>query len=143
MTVRSAALLLHRSTPAGVEVWLGHMGGPFWARKDEGAWSLPKGIVEPGDPDELAAARREFAEEMGVPAPETAYAPLGDFRASGKVIVVFAGASPDFDLAEVRSNTFSLEWPPRSGRTQEFPLSLIHISEPTRLNGESRMTSSG
>lgn len=121
MTVRSAALLLHRPSSAGPEIWLGHMGGPFWARKDDGAWSLPKGIVEPGDPDELAAARREFAEEMGVDAPDTTYQPLGDFRTSGKVIVVFAGAAPDFDLTEVLSNTFELEWPPHSGRTQAFP----------------------
>ncbi|MFF2051802.1 NUDIX domain-containing protein [Leifsonia sp. NPDC058194] len=121
MTVRSAALLLHRSSPAGPEVWLGHMGGPFWARKDDGAWSLPKGLVEEGDQDELAAARREFAEEMGVPSPDAAYVPLGDFRTSGKVIVVFAGAAPGFDLADVRSNTFDLEWPPHSGRTQSFP----------------------
>jgi len=121
MTVRSAALLLHRPSSAGSEIWLGHMGGPFWARKDDGAWSLPKGIVEAGDTDELAAARREFAEEMGVEAPDAAYLPLGDFRTSGKVIVVFAGAAPDFELTEVRSNTFELEWPPRSGRTQAFP----------------------
>lgn len=121
MTVRSAALLLHRSTPDGPQLWLGHMGGPFWARKDEGAWSLPKGLVEAGDGDELAAARREFAEEMGVAAPEVDYVALGEFRTSGKVIVVFAGAAPDFELAEPQSNTFELEWPPRSGRRQSFP----------------------
>jgi len=97
------------------------MGGPFWARKDEGAWSLPKGLIEPGDADELAAAKREFAEEMGVPAPELAYVALGEFRASGKTFVVFAGEAPGFAPAEVRSNTFAIEWPPRSGRTQEFP----------------------
>lgn len=120
MPVRSAALLLYRRR-SEVEVWIAHMGGPFWARKDDGAWSLPKGIVEAGDTDELAAARREFAEEMGVEAPDADYLPLGDFRTSGKVIVVFAGAAPDFELTEVRSNTFELEWPPRSGRTQAFP----------------------
>lgn len=121
MTSRSAALLLHRRTTAGTEVWLGHMGGPFWARKDEGAWSLPKGLVEPGDVDELTAAKREFAEEIGVLAPEVAYTALGEFRASGKTFVVFAGEAPAFAPAEVRSNTFELEWPPRSGRMQEFP----------------------
>lgn len=122
MPVRSAALLLHRTGPAGVEVWLAHMGGPFWARKDEGAWSLPKGLVEADDlADELAAARREFAEEMGAPAPQVAYSALGDFRTSGKTIVVFAAEAPEFALDEVRSNTFELEWPPRSGRRQEFP----------------------
>ncbi|UAJ77771.1 NUDIX domain-containing protein [Leifsonia sp. ZF2019] len=121
MTVRSAAVLLHRPGAQDTEVWIAHMGGPFWARKNEGAWSLPKGIVEDADRDELAAALREFAEEMGVPAPDAAYVALGEFRASGKVFVVWAAETPDFELAEVRSNTFELEWPPRSGRTQAFP----------------------
>ena len=120
MPVRSAAILLHRDTGAGREVWLAHMGGPFWARKDDGAWSLPKGLVEPGETGELNAALREFAEEMGSPAPEAAYERLGEFRASGKTIVVFA-AETDFDPAGIASNTFALEWPPRSGRMQEFP----------------------
>ena len=120
MTVRSAAVLLYRRRDE-VEVWIAHMGGPFWARKDEGAWSLPKGIVESDDlGDELAAARREFAEEIGTPAPDADYVPLDEFRGSGKTIVVFAGKS-DFAPAEVRSNTFELEWPPRSGRRQQFP----------------------
>jgi len=120
MTVRSAAVLLYRRRD-GVEVWIAHMGGPFWARKDEGAWSLPKGIVESDDlGDELAAARREFAEEIGTPAPDADYVPLGEFRGSGKTIVVFAAES-DFDPGEIVSNTFELEWPPRSGRRQEFP----------------------
>jgi predicted NUDIX family NTP pyrophosphohydrolase len=120
MTVRSAALLLYRRREQ-VEVWIAHMGGPFWARKDDGAWSIPKGIVEADDlGDELVAARREFAEEIGTPSPEVRYVPLGEFRTSGKTIVVFAGES-DFDPGAVRSNTFELEWPPRSGRTQEFP----------------------
>ncbi|MGO4535342.1 NUDIX domain-containing protein [Leifsonia sp. 2MCAF36] len=120
MTVRSAALLLYRRR-SGVEVWIAHMGGPFWARKDEAAWSVPKGIVEEGDlADELAAARREFAEEIGTPAPDVDYLPLGEFRGSGKTIVVFA-AETEFEPEAVRSNTFELEWPPRSGRVQEFP----------------------
>lgn len=120
MPVRSAALLLYRRR-AAVEVWIAHMGGPFWARKDEGAWSLPKGIVESDDlGDELAAARREFAEEMGSPAPDADYVPLGEFRGSGKTIVVFAAES-EFEPDEIDSNTFELEWPPRSGRMQEFP----------------------
>ena len=120
MTVRSAAVLLYRRRD-GVEVWIAHMGGPFWARKDEGAWSLPKGIVESDDlGDELAAARREFAEEIGTPAPDADYVPLGEFRGSGKTIVVFAAES-EFDPRAIVSNTFELEWPPRSGRRQEFP----------------------
>ncbi|SDH33088.1 Predicted NTP pyrophosphohydrolase, NUDIX family [Leifsonia sp. 98AMF] len=120
MPARSAALLLYRRR-AAVEVWIAHMGGPFWARKDEGAWSLPKGIVESDDlGDELAAARREFAEEMGSPAPDADYVPLGEFRGSGKTIVVFAAES-EFEPDAIDSNTFELEWPPRSGRMQEFP----------------------
>jgi len=120
MTVRSAALLLYRRR-AQVEVWIAHMGGPFWARKDEGAWSFPKGIVESDDlGDELSAARREFAEEIGTPAPDADYVPLGEFRGSGKTIVVFA-AEAEFEPAAIISNTFELEWPPRSGRRQEFP----------------------
>jgi len=120
MPVRSAALLLYRRR-AAVEVWIAHMGGPFWARKDEGAWSLPKGIVESDDlGDELSAARREFAEEMGSPAPDADYIPLGEFRGSGKTIVVFAAES-EFEPDAIDSNTFELEWPPRSGRMQEFP----------------------
>ncbi|MEV8215445.1 NUDIX domain-containing protein [Leifsonia sp. NPDC077715] len=120
MTVRSAAILLHRRR-TDVEVYIAHMGGPFWARKDDGAWSFPKGIVEEGDlGDELSAARREFAEEIGTPPPDADYIPLGEFRGSGKTIVVFAAES-EFEPGEVRSNTFELEWPPRSGRRQEFP----------------------
>lgn len=120
MTVRSAALLLHRAGATGVEVWIAHMGGPFWARKDDGAWTLPKGLVEPEDPDELAAARREFAEELGSPPPPADYALLGEFRTSGKTIVVFAGEA-DFSPETIRSNTFEREWPPGSGRVQAFP----------------------
>jgi predicted NUDIX family NTP pyrophosphohydrolase len=96
------------------------MGGPFWRGKDAAAWSIPKGtFTEEEEP--LAAARREFAEEIGRPAPEVDYRELGAFRySSGKLVWVFAGES-DFDPSEVRSNTFEIEWPPRSGRRQEFP----------------------
>jgi predicted NUDIX family NTP pyrophosphohydrolase len=119
--VRSAGLLLYRRSP-GLEVWIAHMGGPYWARKDEAAWSIPKGIVDESDlGDELATARREFAEEIGTPPPDADYRPLGEFRqSSGKTIVVFA-AEADFATEAVVSNTFPLEWPPRSGRVQEFP----------------------
>ena len=120
MAVRSAAILLHRRGTAGREVWIAHMGGPFWARKDEGAWTLPKGLVEEDDVDDLAAARREFAEEMGTPSPDAVYVLLGEFRASGKTFVVFA-AEADFALAELVSNEFELEWPPRSGVVRTYP----------------------
>jgi len=115
----SAGILLHRLGPGGREVLLGHMGGPFWARKDDGAWSIPKGEHGPDD-DPLAAARREFAEELGSPVPSDDLVPLGQLRASGKVLTVWAGEG-DLDAAACTSNTFELEWPPRSGRIQEFP----------------------
>jgi predicted NUDIX family NTP pyrophosphohydrolase len=96
------------------------MGGPFWARKDAAGWSIPKGEFGP-DEDALAAARREFAEEIGVPAPDLEYVQLGEFRqSSGKIVVAFAAES-DFEVDEVHSNTFPVEWPPRSGKIQEFP----------------------
>ncbi|MBT2499108.1 NUDIX domain-containing protein [Agromyces sp. ISL-38] len=120
MPVTSAGLLLYRAGEE-LEVFIAHMGGPFWARKREGAWSIPKGEHDAGE-DPLAAARREFAEEIGAPAPEIDYADLGSFRySSGKLIRVFAGAAADFTVDEVRSNTFEVEWPPRSGRRQSFP----------------------
>lgn len=121
MTVRSAGILLWRDRGPEREVWIAHMGGPFWARKDEGAWSIPKGELDPGD-DPLTAARREFAEEMGMPAPALDYVELGDYRyASGKTLTVFAAHDDSFDAAEIHSNLFELEWPPRSGRRQAFP----------------------
>lgn len=120
--VRSAGILLWRDggDPSDErEVWIGHMGGPFWVRKDERAWSIPKGEYEDEEP--LAAALREFAEETGVDAPPLPYALLGEYRySSGKVLTVFATAAPGFDPA-ITPGTFELEWPPRSGRTQSFP----------------------
>jgi predicted NUDIX family NTP pyrophosphohydrolase len=118
--VRSAGILLWRRRDNGLEVFVAHMGGPFWARKDAAAWSIPKGEFLP-DEDALLAARREFVEEIGVPAPELHYVELGEFRqSSGKVVIAFAAES-DFEVDEVHSNTFPVEWPPRSGRIQEFP----------------------
>lgn len=97
-----------------------HPGGPFWARRDAGAWSIPKGEIDPGE-DPLAAARREFAEELGSPPPDGAALALGEVRQkSGKRVSAWTLAG-DLDPATVTSNTFTMEWPPRSGRTQEFP----------------------
>lgn len=116
---RSAGILLHRRAPAR-EVWIAHMGGPFWARKDAGAWSIPKGLYD-ADEDPLAAALREFAEEIGTPAPAVEYESLGEFRySSGKRLAVFAAES-DFAIDALAGNTFALEWPPRSGRMRDFP----------------------
>ncbi len=115
----SAGILLFRRAPAGVEVLLVHPGGPFWAKKDAGSWSIPKGLADEGE-DLLAAARREFLEETGATA-EGDFLDLGAHRQpGGKTIVAFA-LEGDFDPAALRSNTFSLEWPPRSGRMAEFP----------------------
>jgi predicted NUDIX family NTP pyrophosphohydrolase len=117
----SAGILLYRLTAGSrCEVLLGHMGGPFWARKDDGAWSIPKGEHGP-DEEPLAVARREFEEELGSPVPGADFLPLGQLRTtSGKLLTVWA-AEGDLDAAASRSNTFTIEWPPRSGRLQEFP----------------------
>lgn len=119
--VLSAGILLYRRSAAGeLEVWIAHMGGPFWARKDEAAWSIPKGEYAPPE-DPLTVALREFEEEIGTPAPAVSYDLLGEFRQpSGKVITVFT-AEHDFHIYQVTSNTFPLEWPPHSGQTQHFP----------------------
>ena len=121
MTVRSAGLLLYRwSKSSELEVWIAHMGGPFWARKKDHSWSIPKGEYL-DDENPLTAALREFAEEMGTPAPPADYVELGSFRQpSGKIITAFAAES-DFDPEEVVSNTFSLEWPKGSGSVREYP----------------------
>ena len=120
MAARSAGILLHRRAIQGAEVLLVHPGGPFWARKDLGAWSIPKGEVGEGE-DPRACALREFAEETGTRLPDRALDELGSVTLrSGKVVLGFAVAG-DLDPAAVRSNTFELEWPPRSGRMQEFP----------------------
>lgn len=119
MPKHSAGLLLFRRAGPKIEVLLVHPGGPFWAKKDAGAWSIPKGEYAAGE-DPRAAAMREFQEETGL-RPSGEPMPLGSFRqSSAKVIEVWAleGA---FDPASLRSNTFSMEWPPRSGRMQSFP----------------------
>src|SRR4029453_1529526 len=121
MTVRSAGILLYRwSATSQVEFWIAHMGGPLWARKDTPAWLIPKGEYL-DDEDPLVAAKREFAEEMGSPAPAVNYFLLGTFRQpSGKLITAFTAES-DFDPEEILSNTFPLEWPKGSGTIQEYP----------------------
>lgn len=121
MVALSAGLLLHRrGSDGGVELLLGHMGGPFWARKDDAAWSIPKGEHGPDD-DPRAAAIREFTEELGSPPPEGPLRELGSVRqGSGKIVTVFARAA-DFDADHIVSNEFTIEWPPRSGRQQSFP----------------------
>jgi predicted NUDIX family NTP pyrophosphohydrolase len=120
---QSAGILLYRRSP-GLEVLLGHMGGPMWQRRDAGAWSIPKGGYT-DDEDAFTAALREFAEEVGVPVPATVpaeeFLDLGEvLQASGKYVRAWA-APGDLDPAVARSNTFEVEWPPGSGRMQAFP----------------------
>ncbi|MFS8146412.1 NUDIX hydrolase [Rhizobium sp. R635] len=121
MPVRSAGLLAYRRFETRLEVLLVHPGGPFWAKKDERAWSIPKGLVEPGE-DELSAAIRETREELGFDISGD-FAPLGEYRQpGGKIVVVWAvKADPALDVENIRSSEFQLEWPPRSGRLQNFP----------------------
>ena len=115
---QSAGILLYRHQDAKLLVLLVHPGGPFWARRDEGAWTIPKGIIEPDETAE-AAARREFREELGAEA-DGPLIPLGSVRQrGGKQVEAFA-LEGDFDSANVRSNTFEMEWPPRSGRREVF-----------------------
>lgn len=121
MAKRSAGLLLYRSGADGaVEVLIAHPGGPFWARKDDGAWSIPKG-EQPDGEDPWQTARREFVEEIGLDPPDGERLDLGVVQqAGGKVVTVFA-VHGDLDVTDARSNTFQLEWPPRSGQLREFP----------------------
>jgi len=115
----SAGVALYRRRGAALEVLLVHPGGPFWQRKDDGAWSLPKGEVGPGESLE-AVARREFREETGHDAPPALVALAPVRQAGGKIVHPFAGEG-DLDPAAVRSNTFTMEWPPRSGALRTFP----------------------
>ncbi len=119
MPKRSAGLLLFRKRNGALEVFLVHPGGPFWAKKDAGAWTLPKGEIGEGE-DPLAAARREVSEETGF-APEGDFVPLPPIRQKAGKIVVSWAIEADCDPAQLRSNRFSMEWPPRSGRMADFP----------------------
>jgi predicted NUDIX family NTP pyrophosphohydrolase len=120
MPERSAGILLYRHGTDDLEVLLVHPGGPYFARRDAGAWSIPKGLYETGE-EPLDCARREFAEELGSPCPDGPVLELGEIRQrNGKRVTAWA-VEGDLDAAAITSNTFTIEWPPRSGRTQEFP----------------------
>jgi predicted NUDIX family NTP pyrophosphohydrolase len=120
MTRLSAGVLLYRRAGGPVEVLLVHPGGPFWAKRDAGAWSIPKGEYDEGA-DPVAAARREFLEETGHDPPAGDWISLGSARQKGGKVVVAWAVEGDLDVAAASSNTFSMEWPPKSGRLQEFP----------------------
>jgi len=120
MPKTSAGLLMYRRGPEGLEVFLVHPGGPFWARKDAGAWSVPKGEYLAESEDALQAARREFEEETGT-LPRGEFAELGSLKQPGGKVVTAWAFEGDADPAAIRSNTFTLEWPPRSGKQREFP----------------------
>ena len=120
MAKRSAGILLYRVARGAPEVLLVHPGGPFWARRDAGAWSIPKGEYEPGD-DPQTCALREFEEETGAALPPGELIDLGDVKQKGGKVVSAWAAEGDLDADAVRSNTFTMEWPPRSGGTVEFP----------------------
>jgi predicted NUDIX family NTP pyrophosphohydrolase len=115
----SAGLLAYRRDKTVIEVLLAHPGGPFWTKKEDGAWTIPKGLVEPGD-DLMSAARREFTEETNLVADGEPFALTPVNQKSGKVVHAFAFEA-DFELDAFASNTFEMEWPPRSGRKQSFP----------------------
>jgi predicted NUDIX family NTP pyrophosphohydrolase len=117
---RSAGIVLHRAGATGLEVLLVHPGGPFWAKKDAGAWSIPKGEYEDGE-DPLACALREFEEETGTRLDASDVVELGSIRQKGGKEVTAWAVAGDLDPSTVRSNTFVMEWPPRSGRQAEFP----------------------
>lgn len=121
MTVRSAGILLYRhDATGGLDVWIAHMGGPFWVGKRDHSWSLPKGEYL-ADEDPLVAARREFTEEMGTPPPAVDYCLLGEFRQPSRKIITVFTAETDFQPGNIVSNTFPLEWPKGSGTIQDFP----------------------
>lgn len=136
MPVQSSGLLLYRRQTGTVEILIGHMGGPFWARKHEHAWSIPKGIHDDGETDALAVAEREFAEELGRPAPPGESHELGSVTAGRKRITIFAREG-DFDADAIVSNTFELEWPRGSGTMVAFPeidrAAWVSLDEATSL----------
>ncbi|AZO58850.1 MAG: NUDIX domain-containing protein [Mesorhizobium sp.] len=119
MPQRSAGLLIFKQTAGVFEFLLVHPGGPFWARKDERAWSIPKGLIDDGE-DDLVAARREAEEELGV-AIDGDFQPVGSYKQPGGKIVIAWSVEADIDVNAVRSNMFTMEWPPRSGAMKEFP----------------------
>jgi predicted NUDIX family NTP pyrophosphohydrolase len=119
MAKRSAGILMYRRTGRGIELLLAHPGGPFWASKDQGAWSIPKGEYDDSE-DALIAAKREFAEELGSALPSRPFLDLGAIKQPSRKLITAFAVEGDFDPATLVSNRFELEWPPKSGRKQSF-----------------------
>jgi predicted NUDIX family NTP pyrophosphohydrolase len=119
MAKRSAGILMYRRREGELQVFLGHPGGPFWSKKDAGAWSIPKGEIDEGE-DPLAAAKREFAEETGL-RPDGELVALAPIRQKGGKVVLAWAIEGDCDARAIKSNIFSMEWPPKSGKMAEFP----------------------
>jgi predicted NUDIX family NTP pyrophosphohydrolase len=120
MKAHSAGLVVYRIKAGQPEVLLAHMGAPWWAKKDIGAWTIPKGLVEEGE-DPFSAAKREFGEELSLPVPEGEFTELGDIEQNNRKIVSAWAIEADLDVSNIKSNTFKAEWPPHSGQQQEFP----------------------
>jgi predicted NUDIX family NTP pyrophosphohydrolase len=120
LSAQSAGLVLYRQRDGKLEVLLVHPGGPFWQKRDEGAWSIPKGELAENE-DRMQVARREFQEELGTAPPEGEGIPLGDVRQAGGKVVHAWALPGDLDVTRIVSNTFEIEWPPRSGKMQPFP----------------------
>jgi predicted NUDIX family NTP pyrophosphohydrolase len=121
MPLHSAGILLYRRTNDGLELFLAHPGGPYWTNKDDGVWSIPKGLFD-ADEEPLAAARREFHEEIGtrLDAPDDAFIPLGELKQKGNKIVHAWAAEGDLDAANIKSNTYPVQWPPKSGQWRRY-----------------------
>ena len=120
MKKHSAGLVVYRKNNGRIEVLVGHMGAPWWAKKDIGAWSVPKGEIEEGE-DPQAAAKREFEEELGLPAPAGDFLELGTIEQYNNKTVIAWAVETDMEVRHIKGNTFKAEWPPRSGNMQEFP----------------------
>lgn len=133
---QSAGIMAYRSRDGDLEILIAHPGGPFWANRDDGVWTIPKGETEDGE-DPLLAAKREFSEELGVPCPDGPFLELGSItQKSGKTVTAWA-VETDLDPAAVMSNTFTMEWPPRSGQQAEFPeIDRVEWASPARARAK-------
>lgn len=120
MKRHSAGIIVYRTKNGEPEVLLAHMGAPWWAKKDIGAWTIPKGEVEESE-DPFQTAKREFGEELGLPLPDGQFIELGSIEQNNNKTVTAWAVAADMDVSEIKSNTFKAEWPPKSGKTQEFP----------------------